>query len=168
MPRWQLLFILPNLSLRTKGPFASEYVCICSAEDERMNHLTDSPADQTAVRMVGAFRNWFGVRYMPSCLLLRERSDEVLRAFRNVCAISTITQATARMFNGGQWLPTYGDFFFFASHVPNQNGWIGNLQGMVRGMNDDVDSFAGQCAGHRSTGLRHLPSIPTRSFSDYC
>jgi hypothetical protein len=33
--RWHLFFILPNLVLGDKTPFATEYVSICSANDER-------------------------------------------------------------------------------------------------------------------------------------
>jgi hypothetical protein len=96
---WQLFFVLPNLSVRRPTPFATEFIGVCSGEDERMQALTDSPADLIGARMIRAFRAWFGTPYTPSRLLIREdsppiyRNAEVLRAFRNACAISAITNA---------------------------------------------------------------------------
>jgi hypothetical protein len=75
------------------------------------------------------------------------RNADALRAFRNVCALASITYSTARMLNGGQWLPAWGDFFLFASHVPNRDGSIGNIDGPVRGRQDEVNKFRGCCAG---------------------
>lgn len=151
--RWQLFFILPNLSLRAETPFASDYVCICSADDERMQSLTDSPGDRTGARMVTTFRTWFGTPYTPSCLLVRAdapavyRNAEVLRAFRNLCAIPTTTHAAARFFDRAQWLPGYSDFFFFAAYMPGMSGRILTVDGMVLGTDHRVNAFAGQCAG---------------------
>jgi hypothetical protein len=75
---------------------------------------------------------------------LNARTRLSLRA--NLCALATVTQGWALKFDDGQWVPTYSDFFFFASHSPGKSGWIGNLHSMVEGMNDDVDGFTGQCA----------------------
>ncbi len=89
---WQLLAFLPNLSLHPDGAFTTDYLCICSTKDERLESLTATAADRTAAVMARSFETWFGVRYAPSCLLVRHdapqvcRRADVLRAFRNVCA----------------------------------------------------------------------------------
>jgi hypothetical protein len=150
---WNLFLILPNLNLPPATPFAAEFICICSGMDARLDDLEDNPGNVTARQMVKAFRNWFGIAYTPSCLLVRTdapqvlRDAEAIRSFRNVCALSTTTNATARLISGGQWLPLYSDFFLFAGHVPAKNGWIQNVDAIVQGMNDDVLNFRGQCAG---------------------
>lgn len=151
--QWQVLAFLPNLTLKPPAAFASDYLCICSTTDDRFKMLTAGAADHTAARMAAAFRTWFDVPYAPCCLLLRAAAPtaylraDVLRAFRNVCALATITHSTARLLTGDQWLPAWGDFFLFASHVPNRDGSIGNTDGPVRGLQDEIHKFRGQCAG---------------------
>jgi hypothetical protein len=151
--RWRLLAFLPNLTFRADSPFVSDHLCICSTRDQRLHSLTLTAADRTAALMARSFETWFGAHYAPSCLLVREDAPkvclnaDVLRAFRNVCALATITYSTARLLTGGQWLPAWGDFFLFASHVPNRDGSIGNTDGPVRGWEDDAQKFRGRCAG---------------------
>ena len=105
--------------------------------------------------MLAQYRNWFQKPYSPGCLLVRHDAPgpliaaDALRAFRNICAISTITHTMALALaskGNGQWRPLYSDFFLFSSFVAGKNGWIQNLDGPVGGMDDDVEHFAGQCS----------------------
>ena len=152
---WCIFFILPNLNPPVPSPFVSDYLCLCSATDPRLGKVADSPADNTARRMLAQYRNWFQKPYSPGCLLVRHDAPgpliaaDALRAFRNVCAISTITHTMALALaskGNGQWRPLYSDFFLFSSFVAGKNGWIQNLDGPVGGMDDDVEHFAGQCS----------------------
>ncbi len=152
---WRIFIILPNLNPPVPSPFVSDYLCLCSATDPRLSKVADSPADNTARRMLAQYRNWFQKPYSPGCLLVRHDAPEplitadALRAFRNVCAISTITHTMALALaskRNGQWRPLYSDFFLFSSFVAAKNGWIQNLDGPVGGMDDDVEHFAGQCS----------------------
>ena len=150
---WCIFFILPNLNPPVPSPFVSDYLCLCSATDPRLSMVADSPADNTTRRMLAQYRNWFQKPYSPGCLLVRHDAPgpllaaDALRAFRNVCAISTITHTMALALAGkGQWRPLYSDFFLFSSFVAAKNGWIQNLDGPVGGMDDDVEHFAGQCS----------------------
>ncbi len=152
---WCIFFILPNLNPPVPSPFVSDYLCLCSATDPRLSMVADSPADNTARRMLAQYRNWFQKPYSPGCLLVRHDAPgpllaaDALRAFRNVCAISTITHTMALALaseGNGQWRPLYSDFFLFSSFVAAKNGWIQNLDGPVGGMDDDVEHFAGQCS----------------------
>ena len=117
---WRIFIILPNLNPPVPSPFVSDYLCLCSATDPRLSKVADSPADNTARRMLAQYRNWFQKPYSPGCLLVRHDAPEplitadALRAFRNVCAISTITHTMALALaskRNGQWRPLYSDFF---------------------------------------------------------
>ena len=117
---WCIFFILPNLNPPVPSPFVSDYLCLCSATDPRLSMVADSPADNTARRMLAQYRNWFQKPYSPGCLLVRHDAPgpllaaDALRAFRNVCAISTITHTMALALaseGNGQWRPLYSDFF---------------------------------------------------------
>ena len=76
---------------------------------------------------VAQYRNWFQKPYSPGCLLVRHDAPgpllaaDALRAFRNVCAISTITHTMALALaseGNGQWRPLYSDFFLFSPGFP--------------------------------------------------
>ena len=56
---WCIFFILPNLNPPVPSPFVSDYLCLCSATDPRLSMVADSPADNTARRMLAQYRNWF-------------------------------------------------------------------------------------------------------------
>jgi hypothetical protein len=146
----------PFFRISASGPMAClrQIACVfCSTNDERLNALTETAADRTAIAMARSFQTWFGVKCSPSCLLVRHdapracRRTDVLRAFRNVCAIAAVTNSTAYLLTGGQWLACCRAFFLFASHVPNSDGSIGNLGAPVGGLEDEVDKLRGQCAG---------------------
>ena len=68
---WCIFFILPNLNPPVPSPFVSDYLCLCSATDPRLGKVADSPADNTARRMLAQYRNWFQKPYSPGCLLVR-------------------------------------------------------------------------------------------------
>ena len=90
--------VFPGVSV---AMYVSDYLCLCSATDPRLGKVADSPADNTARRMLAQYRNWFQKPYSPGCLLVRHDAPgpliaaDALRAFRNVCAISTITHTMA-------------------------------------------------------------------------
>lgn len=96
-PRWKLLFILPNLSLQAETPFASESLCICSAADERMQALTDSPGDRTGAQMVTTFRTWFGTPYPSVTVERRHPAPAQIKGFCNVsnCPMTRTTACHA-------------------------------------------------------------------------
>src|SRR4051812_49215249 len=98
---WDLLFTLPNLAVPIPTPFATGGYAVCSGEDPRLENLADSAGNATSRKMLGRFTTARGEVYKPACFLIRsdipiaERDGETIRAFRNVCAISTTTAAYA-------------------------------------------------------------------------
>lgn len=153
---WEIFLVLPNLCPPVPSPFSADYFYLCSATDPRLSRVADTPGDNTARQMLAQYRNWFQKPYAPGCMLVRSdapehvRTADALRAFRNICAISTISHGMALALASpekGQWHPLYSDFFLFSPYVSGKNGWIQNLDGPVGGMDDDVEHFIGQCSG---------------------
>ncbi len=112
-----------------------------------------SRPSQRVLRMQQALRSWSASLpcARPSCdpavLLARSRAPQllyhdVLRDFRNLCAIATVVAGrTAQLGNGSNWLATHSDFFTFAHHVAGKDGAIVTLDGIVRGLDDDPEEF---------------------------
>ena len=150
---WDLFLVLPNLKPPVPTPFMTNHLCVCSGRDPLLEHVADTAANRTGREMLSRYQTWFGRPYMPACLLVHRnapeavRTKEALRGFRNIAAIASLTHSVARKLTGSQWVPPYSDFFLFAAHVAGKNGWIGKLDGVVGGMDDEVDKFRGQCDG---------------------
>lgn len=150
---WDLFLILPNLNPRVPSPFRTKYLCLCSGKDPLVESVVDSAANRTGLAMLRQYRTWFGKSYVPGCLLVQVdapdavRFREALRSFRNVCALASVTHAFARKLTGAQWGATYTDFFVVAAHIADKMGWIGKVDGVVGGTNDEVDRFRGLCNG---------------------
>ena len=79
--QWDLIFTLPNLAVPNPTPLAAGN----TTSRQRLNRFTTAG----------------GEAYRPGCFLIRsdfpirDRNPESIRAFRNVCAVSTTTAAYA-------------------------------------------------------------------------
>ena len=97
MPRWQMIFTFPNLVPPVPSPFEVDHLYLCAASDRRLEQLATNPGNASGLQIVKQFSSTFGEPYESGCLLMRDdapdsvREEEALRAFRNVCAISSIT-----------------------------------------------------------------------------
>lgn len=140
--RWELLFTLPNLSPPIPTPFESSGYVICSGNDPRLKHLAPNAGNATSREMLNRFRTPRGERYKPGCFLIQSdipiamRNGEAIKAFRNVCAISTTTAAYARgldAHHAAQWLAHWSDQFLLGYFVAGRSGWVQTLDGAVKG-----------------------------------
>jgi hypothetical protein len=145
--QWDLLFSLPNLSPPIPSPFESDGFVICSGRDPRLKKLAASAGNTTARRMLNSFRTHRGARYKPGCFLIRTnvakalRDAEVIRAFRNICSISTITAAYALSLDSpdaGQWRVFWGDQFVFGYFTAGHSGAVLTLSGASLGMDNKI------------------------------
>ena len=116
--------------------------------------------------MLGRFTTARGEGYKPACFLIRanipiaERDGETIRAFRNVCAISTTTAAYAVGLDSphaAQWMTHWSDQFFFGYFVAGKNGWVQTLDGASKGADDKIP--------HQQSAAAIRKTVPTgRSF----
>jgi hypothetical protein len=147
MAGWNIVLIFPNLSLNCADLFSADGIRICSADE--LESVEASDANQTCRELVSRFQSVFGERYKPSILAVdASRSQlliaDVLRDFRNACAISTICGGrAATLGDGGQWNIRYSDFFLFNHHTAGKDGSIVTLEGISRGMGDEIHDYTG-------------------------
>ena len=127
---WELVALLPNLALPNDRPFDGGELRICSAGDPAVQALAESPANATGLALLERFVTVRQTKLRPCVLLARSRAPQllyhdVLRDFRNLCAIATVVAGrTAQLGNGSNWLATHSDFFTFAHHVAGKDGAI--------------------------------------------
>jgi len=145
---WHVVLIFPNLSAVKSEAFSAEGIQICSVGDIE-DSIERNPANDTILQLVRRFQTVFGERYEPSILAVsasdaRLLEREVLSDFRNACSISAVSGGrAARLGDGGQWHIRYSDFFLFNHHVAGKDGSILSLEGISRGMDDEVDTYMG-------------------------
>jgi hypothetical protein len=164
-PEWDLVFVLPNLSI--KEPFESEHIAIVPFDDVRLvtirNHL---PVEE---KLLTSFRNTFGRAIEPPALIVRNDTPdrlkydlEVLIAFRNIFAFSSLARAWARTLIRGQSFgdPLYSDFFDFYPVTVGPNKMLRPSTPIVLGL-DDPESFTGQCSPQVVYPLNSPPSPDT-------
>src|SRR5262245_43475109 len=144
---WDLLFTLPNLDPPIPTPFESDGFAICSGKDPRLKQLAADQGNQTALRMLERFRTHSGTPYRPGCFLIRAsipksaRNDEAILAFRNLCALSATTSASAAALetpSGAQWRVLWSDQFQFGYFIAGTSGWVQTLDGASMGMTDEI------------------------------
>ena len=145
--QWDLLFTLPNLSPPIPTPFESNGYVICSGNDPRLKNLAANAGNATSLQMLKRFRTPRGERYKPGCFLIRSdipiatRNGEGIRAFRNLCAISTTTSAYATGLDSpqaAQWLTHWSDQFLFGYFIAGQSGWVQTLNGAAVGADNEI------------------------------
>jgi hypothetical protein len=150
---WDLVFILPNLSLKPKTRFVASKYSICSLQDWRVaRRLRNESYNALAKQLARRYRTVWARRYTPSVLIARRELPDKhnaadLRNFRNICALCTVILATARSLLGGQWLPVWSDFFAFGRFTTGATG-IQSLDGSSKGFwdEDDLKKFRGTTA----------------------
>jgi hypothetical protein len=149
---WDLLFVLPNLSLSAGQRFRSERFLICSLNDWRIRKcLRQSEANASGKRLARRYRTVWGDRYQPSVLAFRHQGSppdaEDLRNYRNACAISTVVHGAAKILTGGQGLTSWSDAFCFSRFMPGHVGIL-SLDGSSSGYwdTDDLADFRGTSA----------------------
>lgn len=144
---WDLVFTLPNLAVPIPTPYATGGYAVCSGDDPRLENLADSAGNATSRKMLERFTTARGEGYKPACFLIRsnipiaERGGETIRAFRNVCAISTTTAAYAVGLDSphaAQWVAHWSDQFLFGYFVAGKNGWVQTLDGASKGADDEI------------------------------
>jgi hypothetical protein len=59
---WDLIFTLPNIDVPVPSPFVGDGVCLCSADDDRLQELAETPGNQTSRRMLDEFTTFRRVR----------------------------------------------------------------------------------------------------------
>ena len=145
--QWDLLFTLPNLAVPIPTPYTSGGYAICSGEDPRLENLAASAGNATSKKMLEQFRTTRSEAYRPACFLVRstipiaERHPETIRAFRNVCAISTTTAAYAIGLDSpdaAQWVTHWSDQFLFGYFIAGKSGWIQTLDGASMGADEKI------------------------------
>lgn len=147
--KWDLLFTFPNLAPPVPTPFESDGYVVCSGSDPRLDELHDNAGNETALEMLNRFSTGAGTRYRPGCLLVRSnipvaaRRQETLAAFRNICAIATISAFRATLLAhpyAAQWRVAWSDHFRFGPYITGHSGWVQAFGGPVRGMDDEIPS----------------------------
>lgn len=145
--RWDLLFTLPNLAVPVPTLFEKDGYVICSGDDPRLNDLAADAGNTTAAKMLTQFRTARGESYRPACFLIRanipvkKRDAEAIRAFRNLCAISSTTTAFAvglESHYAAQWRTHWSDQFKFGHFIAGQSGWIQTLDGASKGADNKI------------------------------
>lgn len=146
-PTWHAVLILPNLS-DVKQVFVTERIKICSFSDIE-DSVQSNAANDTIRQMLKQFETVFGERFEP-CVLAVAADDsrlldrEVLSDFRNLCSICAVSGGrAAKLGDKGQWHIRYSDFFLFNHHVAGRDGSILSLEGISRGMDDEIESYKG-------------------------
>jgi len=162
---WNLDFIFPNL-IPTKpleiGPF-----CICAGTDSRLGSLAPGALNATATQLLKKFAKVFGDAYIPGVLLTRDGAPrrymrgEAVRDFRNSYALATIESAVAlaMIATGSVWEPRFADHFLFGYYIPLKDGYVGTLDGIVQGVNDEVAKFRGQPSPQIALPEAFKPSV---------
>jgi len=144
---WDLLFTLPNLNAPADTPFVAAGYVICSGEDARLEKLASNAGNATSLKMLEQFKTPRGEEYKPACLLVRsdipisERRVEALRAFRNVCALASVTAAHAVALdspNFGGWRTYWTDQFLFGYFTAGQSGYVQTLDGASKGSDNKI------------------------------
>jgi hypothetical protein len=148
MPQqWDLLFTLPNLSPPSPTPFESDGYVICSGNDPRLKSLAVNAGNAASLKMLKKFSTAQGEHYRPGCFLIRSeipiasRQADAIRAFRNACAVATISARYAARIanpNAAQWHVAWTDQFRFGHFIAGKNGWIQTFGGPVMGMDDEI------------------------------
>ena len=145
--QWDLLFTLPNLAVPIPTPFATGGYAICSGDDPRLQNLAANPGNNTSRKMVDRFTTTRGEAYKPGCFLIRsnmamaQRNAEGIRAFRNVCAISTTTATYATGLDSpaaAQWRTHWSDQFLFGYFIAGKSGWVQTLDGASKGADNQI------------------------------
>ena len=145
--QWDLLFTLPNLSVPIPTPFAAGGYVVCSGDDPRLQNLTVNAGNATSQKLLDRFTTARGEAYRPACFLVRsnipiaQRNAEAIRAFRNVCSISTTTAAYAVGLDSphaAQWRTHWSDQFLFGYFVAGKSGWVQTLDGASKGADDKI------------------------------
>lgn len=143
---WDLLFTLPNLSPSIPTKFKSDGYAICSGNDPMLKALASNAGNTTSLKMLEEFRTGNGEAYRPACFLVRSsipvaaRTADAIRAFRNICAVATITPYYAtRLANPGaaQWSVSWADQFQFGAFIAGSNGWVQTI-GPVLGTDNQI------------------------------
>lgn len=145
---WHVVLIFPNLSDIKSEAFATEAIKICSIS-EIEDSIQPNAANETIRLMLQQFHTVFGERFEPSVLAVaahepRLLEREVLSDFRNACSMCAVCGGrAAKLGDKGQWHIRYSDFFLFNHHVAGKDGSILSLEGISRGMDDELDSYRG-------------------------
>ena len=161
---WDLLFILPNLSVPKPSPFDGGALRIIAGDDPIVSQLRANPGNATGRQMLQAFEDQFGNSYSPGCLAIgagapgAARTAAAIRAFRNCCAVATIL--TAR--TGGSWQPSYSDHFDLYPLAPGKDGRIITNDAIVLDGGLLPRGFAGQSSPliRNPSHFRCQPSKP--------
>jgi hypothetical protein len=151
---WDLLLVLPNLSLGQRESMRSTAFEICSLANWRIkNSLRLKASNAVAKRIARKYRSVWGRQYKPAVLIARasatnQYSGQHLRDFRNVCAIAAVVGAHSQSLQGhggmGSWLVRWSDSFVLGRFVAGHTGVL-SLDGSSTGYwtEDHLDTFRG-------------------------
>ena len=141
MPRWQLLFTFPNFIPPAESPYTSDEdgIAICAGTDARVDQLIEGEAGERMQLLLSRFSSQSGDAYRPGCLLVRDDAhprlltDDTLRAFRNICAVTTTTQGWGEvMAEGRQRIVLWNDSFKFGFFTPGRREGFASLHGVAQ------------------------------------
>jgi len=120
---------LPNLHLSKNGIFESEYIAIVPANDSRLEYPPDIEKFNAACLLQKYFKTIIGKPIQPSALITKQNISadilkiDCLKAFRNICAFSSLLSARAKLILDGNLSNTqYSDFFNIFPFEPSENG----------------------------------------------
>lgn len=153
MSSWDLIFVLPNLSLGRRSPFLSTSAAIVGAAQAR-TMVADSAANRTGLQMLERFSTAHGEPVPCSCLVVRQDAlgarphADALQAFRNACAVAAVVSCKAKQLAapaGCQGVVDHSDAFDFYYLAPTTDGAaLGALPHGVQGERPLL-GFRGQC-----------------------
>lgn len=158
MKEWEVVFVMPNLSLRDN--FESDLVAIVPCSDKRVQTCMEKSSGTK--KLVNGFLDCRGKKIEPSVLIVVRDSTMTLEAlvgFRNIVALSTILPGYSNVDSDSSPLgPMYSDFFdFYPMTVGKTEGLI-TITPALHSLNSADTPFAGMPAPH-------LPRLSLLSFN---
>ena len=159
---WEIIRILPNLSIKGETPFIHRLIKIVQPTDPEVGTNESDKVRTCWQNLLSSFQDIFGKKYIPSVLAVHKdfysifsiegvkamEATEAIRAFRNIAAICTILPVRSKAITTLNVLgPSCADYFDFYPMVPNSSGFIVFRAGAVSGI-DNRPGFTGQCSPH--------------------
>lgn len=170
---WEIIRILPNLSIKDKSPFLHRFIKIVSPTDPEVGTTESDKVRTCWQNLLSSFQDIFGKKYIPAVLAVHKdfysifsiegvkamEAMEAIRAFRNIAAICTILPVRSKAITTLNVLgPSCADYFDLYPMVPNSSGFIVFRAGAVSGI-DNRPGFTGQCSPHIVYGDTTIFSI---------
>jgi len=159
---WEIIRILPNLSIKGETPFIHRLIKIASPTDPDVGTTESDNVRTSWQNLLSSFQDTFGGKYIPAVLAVHKdfyskfaiegvkamEAMEAIKAFRNIAAVCTIlpvrgNEITTQNIVG----PAYSDFFDLYPMAPHVSGGVVFQAGTVRGSHKRP-GFTGQCSPH--------------------